>query len=72
MQMYFFIIGDCAACGKTFGFNPKKVPSFRKTPTGPRLPLCRSCAERVNVMKKKAGMQVFLIDRDAYEPVKED
>jgi len=68
---YVFVLGECYGCGRTFTFNPVRVPSVRDE-KGVRQPLCRVCVEYVNRERKKAGMEPFTIRSDAYEPVREE
>lgn len=68
---YVFVLGTCYGCGKTFTFNPNRVPSTRDE-KGERQPLCRTCVEYVNRERVKAGMEPFTIPPDAYEPMREE
>jgi len=68
---YAFMLGTCYGCGKTFTYNPVRVPSVRDE-KGVRQPLCRDCVNYVNSERKKAGMEPFTIPPDAYEPVREE
>jgi len=63
---YALIVGTCYACGKTFTFNPLRVPSFRDQ-HGVRQPVCRECMTVVNGKRKARGLQPFEIAPDAYE-----
>ena len=67
---YAFALGPCFACGKTFSFNPLRVPSFRDN-HGVRCPVCSECMTIVNVKRKEKGLDPFDIPSDAYEPVAE-
>jgi hypothetical protein len=42
------MLGFCAACGRHIEFNPHKVPSLMIE--GKREPICKSCAERWNIL----------------------
>jgi len=68
---YAFVIGECYTCGKTFTFNPVRVPS---TPDerGVKQPICRGCMEYINREREKMGKPPFTIPTDAYEPVAEE
>lgn len=68
---YAFVLGECYGCGRTFTFNPVKVPSTRDA-RGIKQPLCRACVEYVNRERQKIGQPPFTIPPDAYEPVKEE
>lgn len=63
---YALAIGACFACGKTFSFNPVKVPSFRDK-NGEKQPVCRDCMTLVNEKRKEKGLPPFEIPADAYE-----
>lgn len=59
-------MGSCAGCGRTFVFNPLKVPSIRVR--GEREPLCEGCARQINENRRRAGLPECSIREDAYEP----
>lgn len=63
---YALCIGDCYACGKTFSFNPVRVPSFRDK-NNVRQPVCRSCMEQINRKRQKMSLEPFVIPEDAYD-----
>jgi hypothetical protein len=46
------MIGTCYACGKTFTFNPVRVPSFRDE-HNIRQPVCGECMAKVNEKRKE-------------------
>ena len=69
MSGYVFCLGVCYACKQVFTFNPLYVPSL--TIEGAREPLCRSCIERANVIRKNKGMPSLEIHPQAYEPLPE-
>ena len=60
------MIGTCFACGKTFTFNPVRVPSFRDE-HNIRQPVCAGCMAKVNEKRKEMGLEPFQIAADAYE-----
>lgn len=66
---YVFCLGTCANCGKTFSFNPVRVPSVRIN--GTREPICRSCIEGANPVRKANGLAEIEIMPDAYEACEE-
>jgi hypothetical protein len=65
-MIYMIAIGNCVVCGNLFSFNPEKVPSIRIN--GEKEPICRSCMERVNALKREKGIPEFEIPKDAYAP----
>lgn len=70
---YAFMISGCVSCGRTFLYNPVRVPSLRKTPDGPREPLCQSCHKRGQEIQRRDGLEVWPDPHpDAYEPIAEE
>ena len=68
---YVFAMAPCIACKAPFSFNPHKVPSMRRTPDGPREPVCESCFERLNMVRKTQGLEPWTRQPDAYEAMPE-
>ena len=75
---YAQVFGSCVGCGKTFAYNPHRVPSLRvNAKTGqedsnaPRQPICRACVEEANPIRVKKGLPPIEINPDAYEPIHE-
>ena len=66
---YAFAMSACFGCGRTFSFNPVRVPSI--TVDGTRRPICRDCVERVNPLRVANGLEPIVPLPDAYEPVDE-
>lgn len=66
---YAICIGTCMGCGRTFGFNPNRVPSMRVN--GVREPICEECVNRANRLARKEGRPEFVIPKNAYEAVNE-
>jgi recombinational DNA repair protein (RecF pathway) len=66
---YALAFSACATCNRTFGYNPHRVPSIRIE--GVREPVCRTCIERANPLRKAKGLEEFKIHPDAYEPIEE-
>lgn len=67
MSGYMFVIGDCINCGMFMTFAPTKVPSTRVLKkdgkAGPREPLCRACAERLNdILEARGEKRVRILD----------
>ena len=67
---YAIAYGPCISCGRLFGFNPVRVPSVFVNDV--REPVCRTCVERANELRKEKGMDLFTVYPDAYEPVDEN
>jgi hypothetical protein len=67
---FVFAMGACLCCGKTFSFNPHKVPSSSAV-TGRREPICRGCFDAINTKRKAQGLPPFELQPDAYEPLPE-
>jgi hypothetical protein len=70
MGGYTFMMGICYGCGKTFIFNPHKVPSIRVE--GEREPVCRECMVIVNRIRAEHKMEPIPVHPDAYEPIPEE
>ena len=75
---YANVFGSCVGCGKTFAYNPHRVPSLRvninsglEDIIAPRQPICRSCVEEANPLRVKKGLPKIYIHKDAYEPIHE-
>jgi hypothetical protein len=67
---YVFIYGECVGCHRFFGFHPHKVPSYRQD--GVRQPICQTCVDRVNPMRKANGLPPIVPLPGAYEPADEN
>ena len=67
---YAVMFGPCFCCGRTFGFNPVRVPSVRDE-HNKRQAVCRDCVEGANKERVAKGMDPFQIPDDAYGPVNE-
>lgn len=67
MTGYIYAFGPCICCGQMFGFNPHRVPSSTAI-TGEREPVCRDCMTRINMQRRAAGQEPFVILSGAYEP----
>lgn len=71
--MYAIMYAACALCGRPFGFNPNLVPSIRKTPGGPKEPVCSGCHERANQIRVENGLEPWPPPMPgAYEGADED
>jgi len=68
---YAFLLASCFNCMNIFSCNPNKVPSIFDE-KGVRQPLCRNCAEKVQVSQKGRGIPVSPIHTKAYESVREE
>jgi hypothetical protein len=62
----------CFGCGRTFSYNPMRVPSVRDPRTGNREPICLACVERVNPIRAANGLDPIVPFPDAYEPCPEE
>lgn len=67
---YAMMFAPCIGCGKSFGFNPNKVPSIRVD--GVRQPVCRECFERRQQYREAHGLPREPLNPDAYEPCPEE
>jgi hypothetical protein len=47
-------VGPCWSCGRTFMFDPERVPSI--VADGSRQPLCRDCVQRANELRERQGL----------------
>lgn len=71
--MYAFGFAACFGCGRPFAFNPVRVPSMpaHLTKTGEKEPICQSCVERANVLRKERGLPPIVPLPDAYDACEE-
>jgi hypothetical protein len=67
---YVTCYGHCCCCGRLFGFNPVRVPSL--TVNGSREPICQSCVDRANPIRKQNGLPLIQPRPDAYEACVEE
>ena len=67
---YVMMSSQCINCGRLFSYNPHKVPSVRVK--GVREPVCRSCIEAANTIRKERGILPLHYHPDAYEPLPEE
>lgn len=68
--MAYIAMGFCCSCGNPVSFNPDKVPSIRVN--GAREPVCKTCIDKANPLRKQAGLPEIKYAPDAYEPVAEE
>jgi hypothetical protein len=59
------LMAPCFGCRKVFASNPHRVPSYKSEP------ICASCIVIVNARRKAAGLPLWPVPADAYEPVEE-
>jgi hypothetical protein len=59
-----FAAGACICCGKTFTFNPLKVPSIPIH--GEREPVCKECIDIANERRVAMGLPKHPYAEDAY------
>ena len=69
MSGYAIAISPCFGCGKTFGYNPHKVPSIPIK--GVREPVCGDCVERANPIRVANGLDPIVVLPGAYDPIDE-
>jgi hypothetical protein len=62
---YAFATSACIGCGRIFSYNPMRVPSI--TVNGSREPICQTCVDRVNPMRKTNGLDPIVPFPDAYD-----
>ena len=67
---YVLAFSSCLVCKQVFGYNPSRVPSVRVE--GKREPVCKSCIERANPLRKARGLPEIIPHPDAYEPQDEN
>lgn len=61
---YILAMGTCYNCGEVFSFNPDKVPSLRVE--GVRQPICKTCIDTANIIRKEKGLPPLTYAADAY------
>lgn len=63
---YVMAYGRCYSCNRLFYFNPVFVPSHQNEP------ICQDCIALVNKRRKAAGLPLWPVPSDAYEPLAEE
>lgn len=63
---WMFAVGACYGCKRPFSFNPERVPSI-PLPDGTKEPICRTCVETVNPIRRERGLQEIVPLPGAYE-----
>lgn len=71
MSGFAVCIGTCICCGKTFSFNPVRVPSIRDS-KNVRQPVCKTCVDRANPERVKKGLPEIKYSEDAYSSCSEE
>jgi len=66
---YYFAMSECFGCKQLFSYNPHSVPSIAVD--GVRQPVCRTCIERANPIRRERGLPEIIPAHDAYEAAKE-
>jgi hypothetical protein len=66
----YFAVGRCICCGRHFAFHPERVPSLRVE--GRREPICKTCVETINPVRKASGLAEIVPLPGAYEPGSEE
>ncbi|WP_261569165.1 hypothetical protein [Frankia gtarii] len=64
-------LGPCGVCEVPFLFDPYLVPSFKDdtsptVETDPWLPICRTCVDRINPLRVKAGREPMQVPAGVY------
>lgn len=62
---YMTALGECCVCRGMVSFNPDLVPSA--VVNGTREPICKSCVERANPLRKERGLAEIRILPGAYD-----
>jgi len=65
---YVLSYGECGKCDEGFSFNPTTVPIIQ-TERGERLPICRECIERANIILEAIGAEPEYINPNAYSSI---
>jgi hypothetical protein len=68
------VLGACFVCGRSFTFNPHRVPSYDPSlddPSKPggRQPICESCIGVINHLRRERGLDEWDVYPDSYEPI---
>lgn len=66
---YVMALGPCIGCGRPFSFNPMRVPSL--SVNGTREPICQTCVDRVNPLRKANGLEPIVPLAGAYDAADE-
>jgi len=66
---YAFATGNCVSCKRVFSFNANKVPSVRVN--GRKEPVCETCVEQANPIRKQNGLEEIVVLPGAYESCNE-
>jgi hypothetical protein len=61
-----YVVGDCAICGRTFGFNARVVVTVQAL--GHVRPICKACLEMANERRAVHHLPLLKIPPGAYEP----
>lgn len=56
----------CLFCNSQFESSIHFVPTWRDG-DGDKQPICQACVERMNIVRKEAGVEPFQISSSAYE-----
>jgi hypothetical protein len=77
MTGFVVMYASCFSCGRTFGFNPHRVPSIpidadgNVSAAGDRKPICRDCATIANEFRRVSGLRLWDTGEEAYGPIPE-
>lgn len=59
---YMWILASCFVCRAPFQSNASSVPSHENNP------ICESCINRINALRRTNGLPEWPVPPDAYEP----
>jgi hypothetical protein len=68
---YLLAFSACIGCGRSFGYNPMRVPSCSAL-TGTRQPICADCVARINPVRVANGLAPIVLHPDAYQACDEN
>ncbi len=71
LSAFVIALSPCGVCEAPFLFNPYLVPSFKDdtsptADTDPWRPICRTCVDRINPRRVKAGRKPIRVPAGAY------
>jgi hypothetical protein len=66
-----YCVAPCVRCQRVFSFNPHMGPSTSVV-TGEREPMCRSCFEHLNKMRRELNLAPWQLEPDAYDALPEE
>lgn len=66
---YMMAYSMCYGCKRDFFYHPSRVPSVRVN--GHREPICQTCVDRANPLRRANGLEPIVPLPGAYEPADE-